>query len=357
MTSPGAGVKKLAKCLPGIRELSQSRDAVAALAEDLQRQLTTLQAELESLTGRADELDAALAAAVVAEQKVRHERDSLAVDLSQAHRDHKQTAEELAEVMAVSRALRDELNRLEGTWPAGHYYSPLPDLEWVKANEDHIFRDRDSIQGIDLRTEDQLALVERIGRLTPAVELPEERSGSLRYFADNTFFARRDGALLQGMLRILRPGRMLEVGSGFSSALTLDTNEVFLDWEMDCTFIEIEPERLYSLLQPSDREKITVIPRPVQEVGMELFEELGPGDVLFIDSSHVAKVGSDVLHLYFEVLPRLKPGVVVHIHDIFWPFEYPKEWIYAGRAWNEAYLARAVVSGGGFDVLLFSTTT
>ncbi len=67
--------------------------------------------------------------------------------------------------------------------------------------------------------------------------------------------------------------------------------------------------------------------------------------MLFIDSTHVSKVGSDVNFLFFEVLPRLRPGVHVHVHDIAYPFEYPREWVLEGRAWNEAYLLRAFLTG------------
>jgi hypothetical protein len=96
-------------------------------------------------------------------------------------------------------------------------------------------------------------------------------------------------------------------------------------------------------LRPSD--DITVLDVPVQDVDDAVFERLEPGDVLFIDSSHVSKVGSDVNRLLFDVLPALPAGVHVHIHDIFFPFEYPVEFVYGGMAWNEAYLVRALLLG------------
>jgi len=87
-----------------------------------------------------------------------------------------------------------------------------------------------------------------------------------------------------------------------------------------------------------------LLARPVQEVGLAPFLALEAGDVLFIDSSHVAKTGSDVNFLYFEVLPRLAAGVVVHVHDVFLPDEYPPEWVLdEGRSWNEQYLLRALL--------------
>ena len=94
----------------------------------------------------------------------------------------------------------------------------------------------------------------------------------------------------------------------------------------------------------------------VQNVPLAAFEELGDNDILFIDSSHVCKAGSDVNFLVFNVLPALAPGVVVHFHDIGWPFEYPLQWIADGRAWNEAYLLRAFLQyNRSFEILVFNS--
>lgn len=79
----------------------------------------------------------------------------------------------------------------------------------------------------------------------------------------------------------------------------------------------------------------------LQDLNDELFLSLSEGDILFIDSSHVSKINSDVNYSFFSILPKLKKGVMIHFHDIFYPFEYPKEWIYEGRAWNEVYVLRA----------------
>jgi hypothetical protein len=91
----------------------------------------------------------------------------------------------------------------------------------------------------------------------------------------------------------------------------------------------------------ADHERVTLVKERAQDVPAARLADLEPGDVLFIDSTHVSKLGSDVNHLFFEVFPLLPPGVLVHIHDIAYPFEYPHEWVMEGRAWNEAYLLRA----------------
>jgi hypothetical protein len=121
----------------------------------------------------------------------------------------------------------------------------------------------------------------------------------------------------------------------------LDLNERVFDGRIEQTFIDPDMARLRPLLREDDRPAVRMIEQRVQDVPLEVFDELGDRDVLFIDSSHVSKVGSDVNHLIFHVLPRLRGGVHVHIHDVAAGFEYPREWFDEGRAWNEQYLLRA----------------
>lgn len=131
------------------------------------------------------------------------------------------------------------------------------------------------------------------------------------------------------------------MGSGYSSALMLDVNDLFFNRSIQLTFIEPNPERLYSLITEADKNSVTIYDKMVQQVDLDLFKTLERGDILFIDSSHVSKTGSDVNYLLFKVLPLLKPGVLFHFHDIFYPFEYVKSWVYEGRCWTENYILRA----------------
>jgi predicted O-methyltransferase YrrM len=147
------------------------------------------------------------------------------------------------------------------------------------------------------------------------------------------------------MLRHLAPKRIVEVGAGYSTAAMLDTSEQFLQQPPRYTIIEPYPQRLFALLKESDLAAITVRRQPVQDVDVSVFAQLEAGDLLFIDSSHVSKTASDVNFLFFEVIPRLAAGVHIQIHDIVYPFEYPKVWAYQGRAWNEAYLLRSCLQG------------
>jgi hypothetical protein len=119
-------------------------------------------------------------------------------------------------------------------------------------------------------------------------------------------------------LRYFKPKQIIEVGSGFSSALMLDVNDI--------DFIDPYPHRLYSLLKEADAERHNVIADKVQNIDIGVFQKLKENDILFIDSSHVSKIGSDVNFLMFEVLPNIQSGVLIHFHDIFYNFEYPEYW-------------------------------
>jgi predicted O-methyltransferase YrrM len=157
------------------------------------------------------------------------------------------------------------------------------------------------------------------------------------------------------MIRHFKPKQIIEIGSGFSSALTLDTNSSFFNNEIKLTFIEPYPERLYSLISDSDKKSTTIIESDVQLISLEVFEKLNSGDILFVDSTHVAKTGSDVNYILFEILPRLKSGVLIHFHDIFFPFEYPKEWVFKGMNWNEDYFLKAfLMYNNNFEIKFFS---
>lgn len=243
------------------------------------------------------------------------------------------------------------------TFPPGHFYSPIPSLSDVLSKENLLFRqDLKEFPGVDLREEEQLKMLEQLALYYEELPFPEQPSTSSRYYYQNIFFCYADAIILYAMLRHLKPRKVIEIGSGFSSAVMLDTNDAFLGSATNFTFIEPYPERLYSLFNEEDQRQHKVIDKPVQEVELELFQTLDAGDILFVDSSHVVKIGSDVAHIIFEILPRLKPGVIVHFHDVFYSFEYPKEWVKEGRAWNEDYFLRAFLQYNSvFQILYFNS--
>lgn len=185
---------------------------------------------------------------------------------------------------------------------------------------------------------------------------PATKSPSHRYFFENAWYSYSDAIFLYGMIRHAQPKRIVEVGSGYSSAVMLDTIDAHIGEKVHCTFVDPFPERLLSLLRPADLGHVTVLKERVQDVGLEPFLALERNDILFVDSSHVSKAGSDVNYLLGEVLPRLSPGVYVHVHDIFYPFEYPKEWIEQGRFWSESYALRSFLTfNDAFEIVLFNT--
>jgi predicted O-methyltransferase YrrM len=240
--------------------------------------------------------------------------------------------------------------------PRGHFHSPLPDVREGEA-EARRARQRPvdgGLDGIHLNQEAQLTLLLRMVDIYPSFDWPARKTVGRRFHFDQDWYKHADSICLASLLRILRPSRVIEIGSGFSSALMLDVNDRFLDRKMKLTFIEPNPARLDSLLTADDRGLVEIIRSPVQEVSAATFTKLETGDFLFIDSSHVSKTGSDVNYLMFDIMPRLPVGVVVHFHDIFWPFEYPSDWIKRGMAWNEAYLLRAFLSfNESFEVLFW----
>ena len=143
------------------------------------------------------------------------------------------------------------------------------------------------------------------------------------------------------------------MGSGWSSAVTLDTNEFYLNNAMEVSFIEPYPDTLNKILKKEDTYEIKKC--GLEDVDLSYFEQLEKGDILFIDSTHVSKIGSDVNYLLFEILPRLKKGVYIHFHDIFYPFEYPYEWIKKeGWIWNELYMLRTfLMNNKDYKIMFF----
>jgi hypothetical protein len=237
--------------------------------------------------------------------------------------------------------------------PPGHFYSPVPNMKEIKQHEDRIFGPPDRLEGLDFNKDAQLALLATLAPLANGVTFNTDRHADRRYYTNNPSYTTGDALIFQAMLRHLRPRRYLEIGSGWSTALALDTNENWLDGTMQITCIEPYPVDLKKILRPGD--DVEILERGVQDVELDRFAQLAPGDVLFIDCSHVVKTGSDAHHLVTRVLPMVPVGVYIHIHDIFWGFEYPKDWVYEGRAWSEAYLLHAfLLFNPAFEVVLFN---
>ena len=245
------------------------------------------------------------------------------------------------------------------TYEPGHYYSPVVTNAEIGDRLDSIFGyQKDTIQGITLNKEKQMQLLSQMLPFYPP-PFSNHKTTRYRYHYINDYYPHSDAIFLYLVLRNFRPARVVEVGSGYSSAVMLDTNEHYLNGQTQFTFIEPFPNRLYSLLGEEDKKNNRIEEKKVQDADIKIFDELEENDILFIDSSHVSKTGSDVNYLLFEVLPRLKKGVLIHFHDVFFPFEYPKHWVtsfYKGFGWNEAYLLRSfLMYNNSFEIILFNT--
>ncbi len=235
---------------------------------------------------------------------------------------------------------------IKSAFPAGHFYSPVVDPEEMSARANELWpATPEPVLGIDFNDANHRRVLEqdfpRFMAEYAYVEKETSVAAEYDFFTQNSQFSWLDARAAFVLLRSWEPKKIIEVGSGFSSLLMADINRRFWNGRCDITCVEPYPRPFLVEGVPGLRE---VVPQKAQDVPLSVFESLDAGDVLFIDSSHVAKTGSDVNYLYFEILPRLKPGVRIHVHDIFLPNEYPKDWVITeNRSWNEQYVLRALL--------------
>jgi predicted O-methyltransferase YrrM len=229
-----------------------------------------------------------------------------------------------------------------------HFYHPafdpdaLPESVWTRESQ---------LLGIDLQTKKQLQLLSQFRYADELQRFPLNGNPKDGFYYSNRMFGPADAEILYSMIRHVKPRRVIEIGSGYSTLLAkaaLDRNgaEGF-----DSEHICIEP------FPPSWLEKVQItrlVQKPVEVIDAAFFEQLRANDILFIDSSHVLRIGGDVWFEYLEVLPRLLPGVLVQVHDIFLPFEYPVSWVREKRwFWTEQHLLQAFLAfNSAFEVVL-----
>jgi hypothetical protein len=238
-------------------------------------------------------------------------------------------------------------------YPNGHFYSPVVDVAEVTANQARIFG-RGQPLGIDLGIERQLALLGELAGPIGEIPFSDDFHAPYRYYYNNSSYAFGDAVIYWGMIAHFKPARIIEIGSGFTSGLALDAIDHYR-LPTICTFIDPYPDLLLKVATPIDR-RHTVLAEKVQDVDPVIVEKLERNDILFVDSSHVVKTDSDVHFEIMELLPRLKPGVIVHFHDIFYPFEYPRDWVIdENYSWNELYFLQAfLMFNDSFEVIYFN---
>ncbi len=225
-----------------------------------------------------------------------------------------------------------------------HFYQPIPD---TSALEEQLWRTPSAMVGTDMRGPAQVDLLAGFCREFGAEykAFPEKKTADPhQYYTDNMMFVAPDAVILYSMIRAFKPRRIFEIGSGFSTFVSAQAVGKNLEDGSLCELHAFEPypgPALKAGFPGLSKLHIT----PIQKISPDVFAELEENDILFIDSSHVLKLGSDVQYLGLEIIPRLNRGVLVHLHDIFLPAEYPKWWVldnfwfFNEQYWLQAFLA------------------
>ena len=234
-----------------------------------------------------------------------------------------------------------------------HFYEPVPDTRTLR---EALWQRHSELPGLDMNAQGQLDLLDRfVTQYRSEYErLPREKTPvPHQYYSRNHRFSSVDGEILYCMIRHFKPRIVFEVGSGYSTYLSAQASLRNADVDgVACELVACEPFP-NPVIKAGFPGLTRLLSTAIQDVPSSELERLDENDILFIDSSHVLKIGSDVQYEYLEVLPRLKKGVVVHLHDIFLPAEYPRTWVKRYyRFWNEQYLLQAFLAfNESFEVL------
>lgn len=236
-----------------------------------------------------------------------------------------------------------------------YFYSPIPDC---RALGDEVFAAESAMVGIDMREAEQVRLVRDVFPRfkTEYSRFRQERNPDAPhdFYYQNPQFSGTDATILYCMVRHLRPRLVIEVGCGYSTRVTAAAAVANGGTRVVC--IEpyaTEPQR-HEVFASGFPGLSELIRKKVEDVPLSTFEQFSPGDILFIDTSHVTKIGGDVNYLFLEVIPRLPPGAVVHVHDVFLPHNYPRSWVMERRQFfNEQYLLQAFLAfNTNFEILM-----
>jgi Methyltransferase domain len=230
-----------------------------------------------------------------------------------------------------------------GVFPIrNHYYEPQFDYREIKQP----FSQDRKLPGIDWNIHEQLGLLSTFSYGDELADIPRHMPEKLGYYLENNNFKSGDAEYWYQIVRAMKPKRIIEVGSGNSTLMAIRairTNQLE-DPAYQCKQVCIEPYEMSWL----ENTGVSVVRRKVEDVTIGFFSELEENDILFIDSSHVIRPQGDVLFEYLELLPTLNKGVIVHVHDIFSPRNYLKQWLEDDvRFWNEQYLLEAFLTQNG----------
>ena len=227
-----------------------------------------------------------------------------------------------------------------GVFPiVDHYYEPLINAKKYLVSP---CEQKRNLPGIDFNEEMQLELLKKFNYQIELDALPRNSNTKDRFYFNNGYFESCDAEFYFSIIRLKKPKKIIEIGSGFSTLMAIEAIKLNKkqDTEYNCEIVCIEPFENNWL----DQLEVKIIRTPVEKLNISLFESLNSGDILFIDSSHVIRPQGDVLREFLEIIPSLQKGVMIHIHDIFTPHDYPTGWMFENRLWNEQYLLEAFIS-------------
>lgn len=202
-------------------------------------------------------------------------------------------------------------------WSDGHFYSVIPSVDDLRRSQEwRQAWEAEEAAGLSISPESMLEASLLLANAVGDFRLAQMPTADRRYGFTNGQFNSGDAGLLTTFIAWLRPSQIIEIGGGYSTACMLDAIDAFSTGTV-VTTIDPYPHRLRSLVAVEDTPNLTLIDAPVQDFPLSELDQLSPGDIVFIDSSHVAKAGSDVLFEMFQMIPRIPPGVFIHLHDIF----------------------------------------
>lgn len=227
-----------------------------------------------------------------------------------------------------------------------HFYEPIPDIRELQQRK-KIWESESELIGIEMNVAEQLNLVRQVfPGFKEEYEFPKQKTATpYEFYLGNGYFEAIDAEVAHCMVRNILPRRVIEIGSGNSTYLL--ARACLLNKERSGTATEL------FVIDPNPNETVAkgfpgltkLTQEKAENIELTFFMQLDDGDILFIDSSHVVRTGSDVNYLYLEILARLKPGVNVHVHDIFLPYEYPRQWVLEShRFWSEQYMMQAFLT-------------
>lgn len=252
--------------------------------------------------------------------------------------------------MTLSSLFQAVQGRLGISVTPSHFYFPIPQMKSF-SGKDWTAPYRNA--AVNFHTDEQIErLCAEFLPFSSEWDFPQRTSDRHQYHFNNGFFESVDAEVAYSMVRRNKPRRIIEVGSGNSTLLLAAAIRKNEAEGFPAELISVEPHPP-SFLKDGVAGLSRLIAAPVQKVPVELFRSLGASDILFIDSSHVVSIDSDVVHLCLRVLPELAPGVIVHFHDIFSPLEYPEKFVKTNLCfWGEQYLLEAFLAfNSAFSVL------